>query len=157
MRSEASEKRPQGPDADLLKHYNSYFLCNIKTALNYSRAVKTHRSDPAVCYKRGRERTRRCSSEAPELKEVVEFIQRYTGSDVRRVPLEALNSGGRATPDAFLRKIKGGGSERGENRGQMRCSECLLHHEAGCLSLVPPSGTPWSGVCVLPRGPRADH
>lgn len=41
-RAEASEKHLRGADADLLKHYNSYFPCNINTALNYSCTANTH-------------------------------------------------------------------------------------------------------------------
>lgn len=66
-RAEASEEHLQGADADLLKHYNSYFLCNINTALNYSCTANTQTSDPAVCSKQEREWTHRCVSEPPEV------------------------------------------------------------------------------------------
>lgn len=73
-RTEASKKRPQGPDADLSEHYNSYFLCNINTTLNYSCTAKTHTSEPAFRYKQECKRTWRYVSRTPEVEGFCAFF-----------------------------------------------------------------------------------
>lgn len=48
-------------------------------------------------------------------------------------------------------------SKQGENKRQMRCMECLLHREAGCLSLVSPCGSRWRGRCPASGHTHTHH